>query len=196
MSSPGGRGNYGRRSPGERAASGERSSRRRGPRGRETAAAESGTRQIWYGYGHLSRREKDGYGVFLHDVVRIYGEVSVISLPVLLFVWAYPTTAFLDVTAMATVAWLTMTLVGTLVRGGWIQPLATDTPGWVTLAPTLLGLRLGYFNLTFAVSSFGGLALADVTGVGPLGLLWSIGVAALAMLLFPRVAEEWLAGRG
>ena len=185
--------NYGRRRPGRRAASGEQSSRRRGPRGRETAAALSGTRRVWYGYGNLSRAEKNGYGVFLHDLVRIYGEVSIIGLPLLLFVWAYPTTAFLDVTAMATVAWLTMTLAGTLIRGGWVQPLATEVPGWVTLAPPLLLLRLGYFNLIFAVSAFGGLGFAAVTGSGPLGLAWSFGIAALAILLFPRAAEGWLA---
>jgi len=191
MSSPGSS-SHRRRYPDQRAAGDEQPSRRRGPRGRETAAAESGTRRTWYGYGRLSWTEKDGYGVFLHDIIRIYGEVSIIGLPLLLFVWAYPTTAFLDVTAMAMVAWLTMTLVGTLIRGGWVRPLATGTPGWATLAPTLLVLRLGYFNLTFAVSSFGGLAVAAVTGVGPLGLAWSSGSAALAMLLFPRAAEGWL----
>lgn len=165
---------------------------RRDPPGREARAAQTGTRRIWYGYGQLSRAEKDGFGVFLHDVIRIYGEVSIIGLPLLLVVWVYPTTAFLDITAMAMMAWLTMTLLGTLVRGGWVHPLWTETPGWVTLAPTLLVFRLVYFNLTLAISSFGGLSLAALAGTGLVGLLWSGGFAALAMLLFPRTAEEWM----
>jgi hypothetical protein len=86
--------------------------------GRETAAAESRNRRTWYGYGKIARVEKSRFGVFLHDVTRIYGEISVLSLPALLVIFHYPKTTFVDVTAMALVAWMTMVLVGTLIRGG------------------------------------------------------------------------------
>lgn len=165
--------------------------RDRGPRGRETAAAESSSRRTWYGYGQLTRSEKDGYGVFLHDTVRIFGEVSVLGLPALLAVAVYPATAFLDVTATALLAWLSMTVTGTLVRGGWVHPVGTDTPGWVTLAPTLLLLRIGYFNATLLLAGFGGIALAGLTS-GSLGLLFAVATGALAMLTFPAVADRWL----
>jgi hypothetical protein len=97
-----------------------------------------------------------------------------------------------DAKATGLLAWLTMTLVGTLIRGGWIRPIVSTTPGWVRLSPPLLVLRLGYFNLVMLVAAFGGL-LVGVTA-GPLvGLVWAGGVAVLGTLLFPRVAEEWVA---
>lgn len=90
---------------------------------------------------------------------------------------------------------MTMTLVGTLVRGGWIRPLATPSPGWVTLAPTLLVLRFLYFNLAILTASFGGLALASVAGRPAVGVLFAAVVAVGTMLLFPRSADEWMARR-
>jgi len=161
-------------------------------RTRETAAAESGERLTWYGYGQVTRVEKTGLGVFLHDITRIYGEISVISLPALFVIWLYPTTRFVDVTAMALVAWLMMVLTGTLIRGGSVPPLATTTLGWVTLTPTLLVLRFGYFNLGLLGASFGGLAVATVAGSAA-GLLLAGGSATALILVFPRVAELWLA---
>jgi len=175
-------------------------SRREGPPGRETAAARSNVRRIWYGYGQLGRAEKSGFGLFLHDVVRIYAEVSVLSLPVLFAIMGTPATGWLDAKATGLVAWLTMILAGTLIRGGWMRPFATPAPGWVRLSPSLLVLRVGYFNLALAVAAFGGLVVAGaVTAVatGPaVALGWAGGVAATSMLAFPRVADEWLALRG
>jgi hypothetical protein len=91
-------------------------SRREGPPGRETAAARSNVRRVWYGYGQLGRAEKSGFGLFLHDTVRIYAEVSVLSLPVLLAIMAAPAPGALDAEATGLVAWLTMTVAGTLGR--------------------------------------------------------------------------------
>ncbi len=179
-------------------------SRREGPPGRETARARSNVRRIWYGYGKLGRAEKSGPGVFLHDVVRIYAEVSVLSLPVLFAIMAVPATGRLDAKATGLVAWMTMTLVGTLIRGGWVRPLATPALGWVRLSPTLLLFRVGYFNLALALAAFAGLAVAGaVAGVtadplaGPLAALgWAGGVAAVSTLAFPRLAGEWFTLRG
>ncbi|GAB7090687.1 hypothetical protein JCM18237_09580 [Halorubrum luteum] len=170
-------------------------SRRKGPPGRETAAATSRTRRTWYGYGSLARSEKSGFGVFLHDTTRIFAEVSVFSLPTLVYIMTVPPAGPLDAEATGLLAWLTMTLVGTLIRGGWITPLLSATPGWVSLSPVLLLLRLGYFNVTMATAAFGGLTLGNavwpvVDVVWPVvGVGWAIGSAALAILLFPRVAQ-------
>ena len=160
--------------------------------GRETAAAVSRKRRTWYGYGRIAQVEKSWFGVFLHDVARIYAEITVLSLPALFIIARYPVTAFVDVTAMGLLAWMTMVLLGTLIRVGLITPVATTSPGWVTLAPTLILLRVGYFNLTLLVASFGGLGLATVAGAAA-GLLWAGGISAVLMLFFPRTAELWLA---
>lgn len=167
---------------------------RHGTPGRETGVAESSVRRIWFGYGSLTRAEKDSTGVLLHDTIRIYGEVSVLSLPALFAVMsATPVdAAWLDPKATGLVAWLTMTVVGVLVRGGWIRPLATSV-GWVRLSPTLLVLRLLYFNLTVAVATFGGIAIGTAVGLGPVSVLWSSGFTTLAILLFPRTTDEWVA---
>lgn len=170
--------------------------RRDGPPGRETQAADSTERRIWYGHGTLGRVEKDPLGMFLQDVIRIYAEISVLSLPVLVLVMLLPPGVWYDATATALVAWMLMTAVGTLIRGGWIQPLATETAGWVTLSPWLLALRVVYFNLAFVVSAFGGVVVAAALGWPPAGVLWAGPVAIVLILLFPRVAQETAARVG
>jgi len=150
-------------------------------------------RRIWYGYGQLARAEKSRFGAFLHDTIRIFGEVAVLGLPALLCVWVSPTTAFYDVTATAMVAWAGMTLVGPLVRGGWIHPIGTDAPGWVRLAPSLLLLRAAYYNAVLLRASFGVFALSVIAGRPALGFLFAAAVACLSMLAFPRVTDEWMA---
>jgi hypothetical protein len=117
----------------------------------------------------------------------------VLSLPALFAIMAYPASGWYDAKATGLVAWLTMTFVGTLVRGGWVAPLATSTRGWVTLAPWLLVLRVGFFNLVVALAAFGGLAVGVAVGWPPASVGWAFGVAVLSMLAFPRMAEEWLA---
>jgi len=164
--------------------------RQRGPPGRETDAADSTERRIWYGYGTLGRAEKDPLGMLLQDVIRIYGEVTVLSLPILLLVHILPPGVWYDATGTALVAWILMTGVGTLVRGGWVQPLATDTRGWVTLSPWLLVLRLVYFNGMFALAAFGGVLVGALVGWPLVSVLWSASVAILSMLVFPRIGEE------
>jgi len=177
--------------------------RRRGPPGRETAAAESNERRSWYGYGHLTRTEKGGVGLFLHDATRIFGEVTVISLPVLLFVMDYPATGWFDAKATGLVTWTVAILVGTLVRGGWVRPLASGTRGWVSLNPTLLALRVPYFNAVMALGIFGGLWIAGLlvgfdAGTVPViavGLGWAVLAPLVGFLAFPCVAEELMARR-
>jgi len=174
---------------------------RRGTPGRESAAARSTERQIWYGYGQLTRTEKSRFGVFLHDTTRLFSEISVFSLPVLLFVMEYPATGWFDAKATGIVAWLTAVVVGTLVRGGFVRPLGTSTPGWVTLSPSLLLARVPYFNVGLALAIFGGLRVEQtIPGLAPMsgavgvvaGLAWAAGVATLLSLCFPRFAERWL----
>ena len=165
---------------------------RDGPVGRETDIAESSQRWVWYGYGSTTRAEKNGIGRFLDDTTRIYAEVSVFALPTLLFIMGYPITTPVDAKATGIVGWATMTFVGTLIRGGWVRPLATETRGWVTLSPWLLVLRLGYFPAALALATFGGIAVAGLAGSAVVGLLWAGGIAAVTMSVFPRVASAWL----
>ena len=160
--------------------------------GRETGVAESSRRHVFYGYGSSTTVEKNGFGRFLDDVVRVYAEVSVFALPVLLSIMEYPAGGWFDAKATGLLAWSTMTLVGALIRGGWLQPLWTETPGWVTLRPWLLVLRVGYRPVVFALAVFGGYWLAGVAGVVA-GSVWTVTVAAGGMAVFPRVAEQWLA---
>jgi len=174
---------------------------RRRTHGRESAAARSRERRVWYGYGQLARAEKSRFGVFLHDTTRLFAEISILSLPVLLFVMEYPAAGRFDAKATGLVAWIAAVVAGTLVRGGFVQPLATRTPGWVTLSPSLLLARIPYFNGGLALAIFGGLrveqTLARVaptsSGFGvAAGLAWAAGVATLLSLCFPRFAERWL----
>ncbi|XVH33347.1 hypothetical protein ACNS7O_15205 (plasmid) [Haloferacaceae archaeon DSL9] len=107
----------------------------------------------------------------------------------------YPAAGWYDAKATGLIAWMTMTVVGTLIRVGWVRPLATPTRGWVTLQPSLLLLRVGYFNVVLATATFGGLAIIDIGWWPPSGLFLASGAGALGILAFPRIAEEVAARR-
>ncbi len=158
--------------------------------GRQTEPAYSSTRRTWYGYGSLARVEKSGFGRVLHDSSTLFGDISILSLPVLFVLMAAPGTGIYDATAAGFLAWMTMIAVGTAIRGGWIKPLATDTLGWVSITPSLLVLRLVYYNVVLAVAAFGGSALATATGIGPLSLIFALLTAIVSTLCFPRLAES------
>ena len=158
--------------------------------GRDTKPAYSRERRMWYGYGTLSRAEKSGFGRFLHDASYIFGDISVFSLPVLLTIMAVDTGPGFHLAAGGLAAWMTMWVVGTTIRGGWIRPIATDTLGWVSLRPALLGLRLGYYNLVIGVAAVGNRELVAGTGESLYGFVGSIAFAVVATMVYPRLAES------
>jgi len=167
-------------------------SRRTGPPGRETAVAASTERRSWYGYGSITRIEKSRFGRLLNDATRIYAEVALFGLPILLYIMDAPAAGWFDAKATGLVALVTMTVVGTLIRTGTIRPLATQTDGWVTLTPWLLVLRAVYFNVALVIAIFGGVAVGTFLGSWPGGLLWAGAVSTVAMLAFPRCGQTWL----
>ncbi|GEM_PF-612770 len=154
--------------------------------GRDTRNATSSKRRTWYGYGTLTRTEKPPAGRYLHDVTFVFSDLSVLGLPAILVAFAYADPSPYGVSAATLVGWLTMTAVGAAIRGGWISPLATDIPGWVSLAPTLLVFRLLYHNVAFLVIAFGSTWLAGQLGVAPLSLFFAMATGVLAVMLFPR----------
>ncbi|NHN48951.1 hypothetical protein G9464_15305 [Halostella sp. JP-L12] len=159
------------------------------PPGRETRPAYSRKRRTWYGHGQLARTELDETGRFIHDTLRLSADVFLGSLPVLLFVML---AGGLDVYGPRTAllaAILALTLAGTAVRGGWIPPLATSTLGWVALTPSLVALRVVYYNFTLGVAAYGGVAVATAVETPPVSLAVAVLVGVVAALSFPRVAE-------
>lgn len=157
--------------------------------GRQTRPAYTTKRRSWYGYGKTAQFEKSGFGRFLHDTTSIFGEVSILGLPALLVVTATGGPSYYGLTTAVLVAWATMVFVGTLIRGGWIRPLATDVLGWVSFSAALLGLRLVYYNAVLLLAGYGSTALADAVGVPALSLVTAAAVAAVATLAFPRLGE-------
>lgn len=157
--------------------------------GRETRPAESTSRRSWYGLGTTITLEKNAFGRFLDDLVRVFADVSLASLPFLWVILLSPDVRLYGVKTGALLAWAGLVLGGTLLRGGWIRPLGTEVRGWVTLAPVLVGLRLVYYNVALAVATFGADRLAAISDVPPLAPVVAFGVGLLAVAGFPRVAE-------
>jgi hypothetical protein len=166
---------------------------RDGPPGRETGVATSTYRTEFLAIGNRAGTEKDRLGTLLTDFGRIVGEVGALTLPVMLYLpFALGGPPALFETWLA--ALTTVIVVATLVRNGRIASLPfTDAPGWARLFPTLLLLRLPYFNGTLLAAVYGGGALVAVTGALAAGLAWSVVVAAGATLLFPAAVDAWMA---
>lgn len=163
-------------------------SRKRVP-GRKTRPAYTSSRRSWYGWGNTGSGEKSTFGRFLHDVPYVFAEIAVFALPTLVWISATVIDGGFGVSGSAFAAWATMTFVAALIYTGLVRPLATDTLGWVSVSPALVGLRLVYYNATLLAASYGGVAIAALVGYPPAALAVAVGVAALAMLSFPRLAE-------
>lgn len=157
--------------------------------GRDSRPAYSTRRRTWYGWGQTARIEKSGFGRLLHDCPRIYADVSVSSLPFLLYVFFYGDTAVFGVTTATLVTWATMVVSGTLIRGGWIDPLGTDLLGWVSITPWLILFRLGYFNGLMMLAVFGSLSIAAATSVAFISVPIAVAIAYVGTSIFPACAE-------
>lgn len=158
--------------------------------GRNTRSAESTYRRSWAGYGRFIRVEKSAFGRYLHDLAYVFGEVSFLALPALYYVMAVGGEDAAGATGAALVAWLTMTVVGAAIRSGWFTPPGTDVPGWVSVTPALIGLRLVYFSATVAIAALGGVTVAELVGPPAIALGWSAAVSTVATCLFPVVGER------
>ncbi|WP_135825992.1 hypothetical protein [Halorussus ruber] len=155
---------------------------------RQTRPATSRRRQSWSGWGEGRVDEKDGVGVFLDDVTYAFADISVLSIPVLFHLMTSATNAWFGLKFGALVAWLTMVVGAALLRGGWVTPLATDEPGWVAMTPSLVLLRLGYYNAVLALAAYGGRALSEA--VSPVAsVAFALLVGALSVGVFPRLAD-------
>jgi hypothetical protein len=139
--------------------------------------------------GKTGSDEKGAFGRFLHDVPYVYAEISVLSLPALWYVLLTVRNGGFGVTGSALVTWTAMTLVATAIHMGSIRPLATGTLGWVSLSPSLVGLRLVYYNLAVLVGSYGSIALTALVGSPPLSFATAAAVGTLSMMAFPRLGE-------
>ena len=179
-----------------RAHRGPARSPRHGPPGREARAATSTYRNEFLAIGNRSGTEKDRLGALLTDFGRIAGEVGLLTLPVMLFLPFAEALAPFAPFETWLVGLATMVAVGTLIRNGVIGSLPfTDAPGWARLFPTLVLLRLVYFNGTLLAAILGGGAVVSATGSIVAGLLWSLVVGGTATLLFPAAVDAWMARR-
>jgi hypothetical protein len=172
------------------------------PPGRRTKEAETDRRNSWYGYGTYVSAEKDAFGRFLDDLAFAFLDISAFGLVALGWVAASLDGRRFGLQATALVAWLTMALVAALLRGGWVRPLGTPVRGWVSLSPSMILLRLAYYNAALAVATVGGVAFAELSGRPAVAGGFAFLTAALAVGTFPRsaelvarvVAERWPSG--
>lgn len=156
---------------------------------RDVAAARTRRRRSWVGHGRLVTEEKDPLGCFLHDVTRVFGDVSVPALPTLLFVLLRADRATVDLKAGAFFCWLALVVTATLVRGGWVGVPATPRRGWLSLTPSTVAVRLVAVNGALLVASYGCLAVTPLVGpVVAAGLAAAVGVAT--GLVLPAVGER------
>lgn len=163
--------------------------------GRDTRPAYSRRRRTWYGLGHITSAEKDPIGCYLHDVVTVFTDISVLSLPALYVVSRTPEDGYFGVVSSALVVWMTMTVVAAAIRGGWVRPLATDTLGWVSITPSLVGLRIVYYNAVLLGASFGSVAIVGALGVPRASLALAFAIGLGSVLAFPRLGESFVRRR-
>lgn len=135
--------------------------------------------------------EKDAFGAWLDDIGYAFGEVSVLSLPLLLYVVYTGNPRYFGVTYAAFLAWMTMVVCVGTIRGGWVSPVATDVRGWVSLKPSLVLLRLLYYNIALAVATYASPQIGVLVNWPPITTLVAILIAAVAIGIFPRLADEY-----
>lgn len=159
------------------------------PPGRETKAARSPERRTWYGYGQLTRAEKRGAARYLHDLTYAFADVSMFGLPAVFFVFLATGEGAFGAGTVTLVVWLTMVATAAAIRGGWVTPLATSVPGWVSITPALVAVRVCYYNAAIAATVVGSLLAADAVGSPPTAVAFAAFLAVLSTMAFPAVAE-------
>lgn len=159
------------------------------PPGRDTELARSHQRRTWYGHGQLTRVEKGGINRFLHDLTYTFADVSVFGLPAIYLVFLAAGTGNFGGRAVMLVAWVTMTITAAAIRGGWITPFGTETPGWVSFSLTLAVVRLLYYNVAIGATVAGSLLLAKVVESPPSSIGFAFAIGFLVTMAFPRIAE-------
>ena len=158
--------------------------------GRDPRPARSRSRQSFSGHGTRTKVEKDGFGLFIDDTVYTFADISVASLPILWIIMVTSPVKYGGVKSAAFIGWMTMVLSAALIRGGWITPFFTKIPGWVSLSPLLVGLRIIYYNATLAIVAYSG-GWVSTTVQNPLLFLgWSLLVSIFAIGMFPTIAER------
>ena len=160
------------------------------PPGRQTKTARDRRRRSWDGDSFGAMTEKDSVGLFLDDIAYVFADVSVFAIPVLYWVLVGTGIEWYGAKSSAMVAWLTMVVGGALVRGGWVTPLATDVPGWVSLTLRLVLLRLVYFNAALGAAVYGGIVIVSA-GTPIASVPYAFAVGVLAVGFFPRIAETY-----
>lgn len=158
--------------------------------GRDTRPAYSSERRTWYGHGTLTRAEKPPVRRYFHDVTFVFADLSLMGLPAILLAFLFPDPSVYGVASAMLVAWMTMTAIAAGIRGGWVRPLGTEVRGWVSLSPSLILLRLFYYNLVLGSIAFGSPWIARTMGFEPLSLVLALVVSGVAVLVFPRVGED------
>lgn len=156
---------------------------------RNTRAANSHKRRTWYGIGSLAVVEKSWFGRTLDDLVSAYADISVFSLPVLVYIWVTHPFVAQPLTAPTLAVWFAMVGVATLLRGGWIKPLGSETLGWVSTRYSLLALRVCYYNATLLVAIYGGLAMEALLGGSGIAVVCAASIGIVATLAFPTIAD-------
>ena len=160
------------------------------PPGRQTKIARDRRRRSWDGNSFGAMTEKDTVGLLLDDIAYVFADVSVFAIPVLYWVLVGTGIEWYGAKSSAMVAWLTMVVGGALIRGGWVTPLVTDVPGWVSLTLRLVLFRLVYFNAALGTAVYGGMVIVSA-GPPIASVPFAFAVGALAVGLFPRTAEAY-----
>ncbi len=164
--------------------------------GRKTRPAYTDRRQIWYGMGKRGSDEKGLFAQLLHDAPTLFAEVFVLGFPAIAYVFVADFDGGAGLAGPAFVLWMTMTAVGTAVHAGLVRPPFTEFLGWVTLAPSLVVLRLVYYNLVLLGGAYASAAIGSLAGDGTVGLVAAAAIGSLAMLLFPALADRVAGRRG
>lgn len=128
--------------------------------------------------------------MFLDDVVYVFADISLGSLPVLFLVMVGESPGRYGAEAGVLVVWAVTVLVAALIRGGWITPLGTDVPGWVSLTPVLVAARVPYYNAMFAGSAYLTGVVLELTGHQVLSVLCPAVAGGVAIAAFPTVADR------
>jgi len=164
--------------------------------GRKTRPAYTDRRQIWYGMGKRGSDEKGLFAQLLHDVPTLFAEVFVLGFPAIAYVFVTDFDGGAGLAGPAFVLWMTMTGVGTAIHAGLVRPPFTEFLGWVTLAPSLVVLRLLYYNLVLVGGVHASAAIGSAVGDAAVGLVAAVAIGSLAMLLFPALADAVARRRG
>ncbi|WP_139025488.1 MULTISPECIES: hypothetical protein [Haladaptatus] len=125
------------------------------------------------------------------DLVYAVFDISIPALPVLVLILNLEPISAIGVKNALVFGWGTAVVGIALFYGEWVTPPTRTEPGWLSLTPSLFGVRILYYNVLLLVAGYCGGYIGSFSHSMYLSALVGITISTIAISFFPWVVDHY-----